>query len=367
MRERKIILKSLLYGTLVLILATGVSFVIQRFTMINNSNIIAVYILAIMLISSVTDGYIYGIVASVFCVLLFNYFFTYPFTSFNFWIEGYPITFIIMFVIAILTSALVTKIKKNGYEAYINEKKAKALLEKQHHMSLEAEREKMQGNLLRAISHDLRTPLTAISGSASAIRDNQAISKTDIDALANSIYEDSNWLIQMVENLLAVTRLSDTQVALKKAEEAVEEVVPEAVQRVRKQLKTAKIMVNVPAELLLVPMDSTLIEQVLMNLIENAVKYSHSSDPVRVTVWSKSGRAYFEVRDSGVGINDAAMSDLFDVPLSGGGGDTGRGMGIGLSLCKTIIKAHGGEISARNEDGAVFTFWLPLNEEDELS
>lgn len=309
------------------------------------------FILAVFLVSRYTTGYLFGTVTSLIAVFFVNYVFTYPYFAFNFTITGYPLTFISMLAISIMTSTQTTHIKK------------------QEKLRAEAEKEKMRGNLLRAVSHDLRTPLTSILGATSALLDNEGmISKEQERALLQEAHDDAEWLIRMVENLLSVTRMNARETKIKKTAEVAEEIVGEAVRKFQKRFPTAKITVSVPDELLFVPMDPILIEQVLVNLLENAVLHGKNMTGIEITVTNATEDAVFFVRDHGVGIPESAMEHLFDGILSSGAereSDSKRNMGIGLSVCKSIVKAHGGKMTAENcpTGGAQFRFTLPLEED----
>ncbi len=239
------------------------------------------------------------------------------------------------------------------------------LSDEQRSILIETEKEKMRGNLLRAISHDLRTPLTGIWGASSAILENESSLDRDTrNKLIDNIRDDSQWLIRMVENLLSVTRIQEGSMRVAKTPEAAEEVVAEAVSRIRKRFASRSISVHVPNELLLVPMDSTLIAQVLINLLENAVKHSPDDALVEVCVKRNENFGIFEVVDHGTGIPDEDLPHIFESYVVGDkkDSDSMRGMGIGLSICMSIIKAHGGKMEAENQPsgGAVFRFALPL-------
>jgi len=240
------------------------------------------------------------------------------------------------------------------------------LSDEQRTILVESEREKMRGNLLRAISHDIRTPLAGISGASAAILENKDILSAETkEKLIANIQDESQWLIRMVENLLSVTRLDENAANLKKLPEAAEEVVAEAVGRIRKRFPTRVIDVSVPEDYLEVPMDGTLIAQVLINLLENAAKFSPEQLPIEISLRRDGGNAVFEVADHGKGIPEEELSTLFSGMRHGEpSADSSRGMGIGLSICKTIVTAHGGQIGVENrpEGGAVFRFTLPLAE-----
>lgn len=362
-RKLREILKDSSIMLMVMIWATIFAFMVDKAS-INNGNIFSIYMLAIIFIAFRTEKYIFSVMSSIITVLLINYFFTAPYSAFDFTLKGYPISFLTLFIIAILASVITAKFKKQVNLTLESQRKEKEALEEKQEVIVESEKEKMRGNLLRAISHDLRTPLTAILGSASVIRDSENISEETIKELADGIYNDSNWLIRMVENLLYVTRISGEGKKLKKAEEVVEEIVGEAVGRVKHKYPEADIKIKIPDELLIVPMDSMLIEQVLINLIENSLKYAEDNSRVWVDVWENDGKVYFKVSDRGKGIPESMMKNLFNMGKANQDTRNSRGMGIGLCLCKSIINSHGGNIEAENNEygGASFTFWLNIEE-----
>lgn len=348
---------------MVMIWATIFSFMVDKAS-INNGNIFSIYMLAIILIAFRTEKYIFSVMSSIITILLINYFFTAPYSAFDFTLKGYPISFLTLFVIAIVASTITAKFKKQVNLTLESQRKEKEALEEKQEVMVESEKEKMRGNLLRAISHDLRTPLTAILGSASVIRDSENMSRETITELADGIYNDSSWLIRMVENLLYVTRISGEGTKLKKTDEVVEEIIGEAVVRVKHKHPEADIKIKIPDDVLIVPMDSMLIEQVLINLIENSLKYAEDNGRVWVDVWKKDNRAYFKVSDKGKGISKDMMKNLFSMGKANQANHNSRGMGIGLCLCKSIINSHGGNIEAENNEygGASFTFWLNIEE-----
>ncbi len=180
--------------------------------------------------------------------------------------------------------------------------------------------------------------------------------------MIDHINEDSHWLLNMVDNLLSVTRIQNDTTTVKKTSEIVEEVIEEAVNRLKRRIPDASIHVIIPDEPLMVPMDAMLIEQVIINLLENALIHSESVLPVELTVTTTDQTAVFHVLDHGIGIHPERLDSIFDgMPDSGSSSaDSKKGFGIGLSICKTIILAHNGTIYARNHsDGAEFLFELP--------
>ncbi len=305
-------------------------------------------ILAVFIVSRYTTGYFWGIASAIAGVFLVNYIFTYPYFTLNFMLPGYPITFGTMFAISVMTSAMTTRIKR------------------QERMRVEAEKEKMRANLLRAVSHDLRTPLTSIMGTISALLENEdKIQPEQRHALLKESYDDASWLVRMVENLLSVTRMNEGEAKIQKYPEAVEEIVSDAMTKFLRRFPEAKVMVQVPDEFLMVPMDAMLMVQVLINLLENAVLHGEREDQIQLIVEKSDQGVSFCVKDSGVGIPDHVMPHLFESYFPGKEmSDNKRNMGIGLSVCSSIVKAHGGEMIGKNreEGGAEFSFVLPLEE-----
>ena len=237
----------------------------------------------------------------------------------------------------------------------------------QQKAAVEAKTESMRGNLLRAISHDLRTPLTGIYGASSTILEQgELLTFQQKNKMLSDISENASWMIRMVENLLTVTRIENNGLPIKKTPEAAEEIIGAAMAKLRKSFPDASVRVCSPDELLMVPMDGILIQQVLINLIENAVKYSRNTKPIEVAVIKKGDFALFTITDDGVGISPEHVSMAFEgrSPTHNESADARRGIGIGLPICKTIVNAHGGSIGVTNQQGGgcCFYFSLPLEE-----
>ena len=320
------------------------------------ANIALTYILAVFLVARFTDGYSFGLFSSFVGVVCVNFLFTYPYFALDFTMAGYPITFVAMFSISSITSAITSNMKTQ----------ARVLAEREK-MLMEAEKEKMRANLLRAISHDLRTPLTAISGSADNLLANYK--KMD-DALREQtftdIYDDSMWLINLVENLLAVTRIEGGQVNLTQSIELMDEVVSEALKHINRKSKEHTIRVTSGKDFILAHIDAKLIVQVIINLVDNAIKYTPVGSVIEIHTDQKEQWVTVSVSDNGPGIPDEQKPRIFDMFYSGANKvvDSRRSLGLGLSLCKSIVTAHGGTISVSDNqpNGTVFTFTLPAGE-----
>lgn len=311
-----------------------------------------VLVLAVFLVSVVTQGYIYGIAASMLAVLTDNFVFTFPFFAFDFLTLENLISAIVMMVVAVMTSMLTTKIKI------------------QQTMKAEAEKEKMRANLLRAVSHDLRTPLTTIYGVCGLLRENyDNLPREQQLKLLGQVQEDAESLIQMVQNLLSVTKVNTDGVHLKKSETVLEELIDSTLMKFKKHYPNQPVQASIPEEFISIPMDAMLIQQVLLNLLENAVIHGGRLNELALDVNIRADQAVFCVRDDGCGIPPNRLDDLFSGPTSNDDlpADSRRsGMGIGLSVCASIIHAHGGEIwgGNRRTGGTEIFFALEMEEAD---
>ncbi len=499
-KEKTLFLKAIInviISVLIIIIITLVG-VFFRETGFAESNVIIIYIIGVLLVSTQTDGYFYGVLSSVLGVLCFNYFFTEPYYTFRVHRDDYPVTFLIMLIAALIASGLTAKIKKecaissrkeretqllyqinknllkirtmeqiategsrdigllinekviivignpeeknffckiegeeydntlseyeknrikdiyNKKEAYnepikkstgisnyympitgqrdmlgiigivsedkiISNEKIKILeavstqvalaiereliWEEKQKAKTDIEKERMKGNMLRAVSHDLRTPLTSILGATTTILDNYSMLEGEtVRELLGNIYSDTSWIIHTVENILYITRMDDGKIEINKTLEAVEEIIGEAVARTRILVNQHPIKISIPKELVFLPMDGSLIEQVLINLIDNAAKYSEPFAPIDIKFEMNKEDGVFEVSDYGIGLPKENVDKLFERFYIGDSKnyEGRRGTGLGLAICKAIITAHGGEISAFNkkDGGATFRFVL---------
>ena len=238
------------------------------------------------------------------------------------------------------------------------------LYAQQEQSRIAIEKEKLRNNLLRSLSHDLRTPLTNIAGSSAVLLENDDVFDSGMKKkLMKSISNDAQWLTQLVENLLNMTRIQDGRLLLSKHYEVVDDIICEALQRCESRKGSHTLSAHLPETIQLVNMDGQLIIQVLVNFIDNAIKHTQPTSHIDIYYTQKKGKACFEVSDDGNGIPDNIIDTLFDsfVTTKSERSDAKRGVGLGLSISKAIIEAHGGTIYAHNRadgHGAILGFYL---------
>ncbi len=478
----------------------------------SEANIIIVFLLGVLVTAVVTEGRLYSITSSLISVIVFNFFFTVPRYTLNAYDPSYPVTFLIMFLAAFISSSLAVKIKRQAVRSAETAYRTKILLEtnqllqkerdtrgiiqvtanqlikllhkpvvfyhveeeekkrvlkspvvftaepgdeineeilseneqavaqwtfthnkhagattstlgnarclylavrgtesvygvvgitqegektdsfedslvlsiigesglalekdefsrKKEEAAAQAKNEQLRSNLLRSISHDLRTPLTSISGNAGMLLNNSIkLPEEKKTALYTDIYDDSMWLINLVENLLAVTRIENGTITLRTQMELMEEVVTEALRHVSRKSAEHHITVQQDDDFILAKMDAKLIIQVLINLVDNAVKYTPPGSDICIRISKEDHHAVVEVADNGPGIPDESKEKVFDMFYTANDAvaDSRRSLGLGLALCKSIITAHDGEIKVEDNKpkGAVFKFTLPAKEAD---
>lgn len=311
-----------------------------------------VFLLAVFFVSMYTDGYWWGVAGSVISVLAVNFAFRAPYFAFNFTIPENIFSGVVMLVVSFMTSTLTTRIKK------------------QEQLRMESETEKMRANLLRAVSHDLRTPLTSIYGACSTVIDNyDSLGREQKIKLLSEACADAQWLNRMVENLLSVTRFDTGTVSVQKTPTVLEELIDTVLVRFQKHYPDVNVTVDLPDSFVVIPMDSMLISQVLMNLLENAVLHAEGMTKLTLRVFTLGDHAIFEVSDDGCGIPKERLKGLFTrmLPADDTASPGKHGMGIGLAVCAAIVKAHGGEIKAESRpgEGTTIRFWLETESTDE--
>ena len=345
----KQIVKEAVFTVTVLLTSFVLVLILQRF-IDTRSLIPMLFVLGVFVISLKTRGFLWGITASLIGVLLVNYAFTYPYYEIDLISPECLSSAVVMLIVSVMTGTLTTQIKK------------------QEKMKAESEKERLRANLLRAVSHDLRTPLTTVYGSCSAIIENyDSLTKEQQLSLLHDIRKDSEWLTRMVENLLSVTRIDSEGVLIKKNPTVLEELIDTVLVKFRKRCPSYEVFVDIPDDFISIPMDAMLIGQVLINLLENAVYHAVGMSKLCLSVKIKDDNAVFSVYDDGCGIDHIKLSSLFSgvsdksfAPADG----TRNNMGIGLSVCSAIIKAHGSEIHAESKkgEGSKFSFSLKLEE-----
>lgn len=489
---------------LLLILLAGASAIgyLFRYLGFPETNIVIVYLLAVLIFSCFSSGYILGILASVLGTLAYNYFFTAPFFSLSVYDLSYLVTFAVMTAIALISSTLTARVRHNAAQArtramenealyaltnhltkaenkeavakiateYISHSlscdavclwndssapdctggspsagssgsaashsealsghipdpadgpqnsgdfchwpitgqhgqlgairipsafaaamdssqkrllhsmtecvalamdRVQALLEQlQAHEETVAER--YRANLLRSISHDLRTPLAGIIGTSEMIAqmlppDSPCIS------MAEGIKKDADWLHSLVENILSLTRIQDGRLALRKQPELAEEIAEGALSHISQRYPDREIQLELPEEMLFIPVDAKLITQVIVNLLDNAVKHTPQGNEIRLSIEknTKDNTAVFTVSDRGEGIDKEDIANIFQEFYTKRGNmpDAQRGIGLGLTICEAIVGAHKGTICASNRTdgpGACFTFTLPLTDKNDV-
>lgn len=333
------------------LISVGFCLVLRNFAPNNDTSYVSmIFLLDVFLTALLTDGFFFSLTIAVFAVLSVDYIFTPPFWEVSFTLAGFPLTFLVMMTICVATGIVTSRAKK------VSE------------MEREAEREKIHSNLLRAVSHDIRTPLTGIVGATNVLLEqDDVLTPQQRRELLKNANEEAQWLIHIVENLLSITRIGageDAQVT--KTPEAAEEVIEGAVGKFRRQYPQIDVRVELPEEFFLVPMDPLLIQQVMTNLLENAAVHGVTTTRVVVSLEKRGKWARFTVCDNGRGIPEGRLHNLFDGTQSAQKGDSTRSMGIGLSVCKTVVAAHRGKIKGENikGGGARFTVDLPLEEDE---
>ena len=350
MKKYKQKIKDCLFTAIIL----GVCYILNllgQFQFQTHTLVPMLFVLGVFFISYQTEGYFWGILASLISVIVVNYTFTIPYYALDFITAQYVLSAIIMLIVAVMTSTITKKIQY------------------QEQLKAETEKEHMRANLLRAVSHDLRTPLTSIYGVSSVIIENYDVLKKEQKIkLLEEMNEDAKWLIRMVENLLSITRIDQGKIQIVKTSIVLEELIDAVLVKFRKHYPNQEVTIEIPDEFVSIPMEGILIEQVLFNILENAIFHARGMTELILRVEIEENQAIFSVLDNGCGIDSEVIQKIFsgNVQNSSIPADSSRNnMGIGLSVCATIIKAHGSKIYAinRQEGGSKFYFALEMGEE----
>lgn len=318
------------------------------------ADVAMVYLLGTVLVS-LRFGYGPSLLTAALSVVSFNYFFIPPYETFAVADPRHLVTFAVMVLVAALTSGLTQRIRHQAEEA-------RRLAEDAHRAQREVESEQLRSALLSSVSHDLRTPLAVVTGAASTLLERELTAPVRRE-LTETILEEADRLNRLVQNLLDMTRLEAGSVRVRREWHSIEEIVGTALGRVETMLAGRPVVTALPSEGALVAIDALLVEQVLVNLLENAAKYTPAESPIEIAATLRDGAVSFAIADRGAGVPAEARDRIFEkfVRASSEPG----GAGLGLAICKGIVTAHGGTIAVEERDGggAVFRFSLPVEGE----
>lgn len=328
---------------------------------VNSVNILLLYIFAILMVSYITDKKIYSLTAAVISVVSFDFLFAEPAYSIKFFDNSYILTFGLMVLIAIFSSHLTMQLKGQTKQAVLNANNIESMLELSRELQIKNKQEELRSVLLRTISHDLRTPLTGISGFAELLINNSdSLSEDKKKKIYYEIYDDAVWLYNLVENILSITRFDNNEIKLKKESEYITDIVNEAISHLGRKREQYDIHIDIDDDNLSAKVDGRLITQVVFNLVDNATKYSDPGTKIIIKASKKEKNIEISVADEGRGISDEDKQKIFDIfyTANKSSADSNRSMGLGLALCKAVIKAHSGKISIKDNypRGTVFSF-----------
>ncbi|MEO6599617.1 MAG: DUF4118 domain-containing protein [Polyangiaceae bacterium] len=332
------------------LVATGISW--SAFGPRQLADTVMIYLLGVVLVS-LRFGYGPSLLAAVLSVLCFDFFFIPPLFTFAVRDLSHIVTFAVMFMVALLISGLTQRVRASAIE--------RAELEREAQLAqLQVETEQMRSSLLSSVSHDLRTPLAVMTGAASTLLED-TVDATTRRELTESILLEAQRLNRLVRNLLDMTRLEGGALRVKKEWQPLEEVVGAALNRMEGTLSERKVVIELERDLPQVPLDAVLIEQVLVNLLENALKYTPAGSPLEVRARTASVGVEVTVADRGPGIPAVDQPRIFEKFYRVGGAPVG-GAGLGLAICRGIVMAHGGTLFVENREagGAAFKFCLPI-------
>ena len=333
------------WALLACVLATALSLSLR--SLLAPANLVLIYLMAVVLVA-MRFGSRPGVLASILAVLAFDFFLVPPYYSLTVADPQYLLTFAIMLMVALIISHLAAHLRQQELLAHDSE------------LSMASER--LRNSLLSAISHDIRTPLTAIVGFSSTLASGRALSEQTRQELAEAIEEDALRMNSLVTNLLDMARLQAGGVQLNLQWQMLEEVVGSALAMLSRPLAGHGIELALPMTLPLLNFDAVLMERVFCNLLDNAAKYAPRGSIVRISAATAGDTVRVSVEDSGPGFRAGMERSIFDKFTRGEVESSQSGVGLGLSICRTIIEAHGGHIRAENrvEGGARFVFTLPL-------
>lgn len=345
------LLKTIFKVLLIFIISSILSYAFYQLNF-KEETILMIYLTGVLVIVIESGSYIYGFVSSLIYIFTYNFFFVQPYHTFRIAEINNVISLVIFFIVSFIAGILASKLKQQI--------KLTAQLEK---AKAEIEKEKTRSMLLRSISHDLRTPLTAIAGSSNFLSENyDVVSKEDAITLLKDVENDARSLTNMIENLLNMTRIQDGRLIIEKKQEVLDDIISQAINRVVKKDMMNKVVIEEDSQIVSCPVDDRLIVQVFSNLIDNAFKHNLNDCLIKIKVQLIEENAVITFCDNGKGVPLELKEKIFETFYTGSSkADTGRGLGLGLPICKTIINAHGGKINVYNnkEGGACFEVVLP--------
>jgi K+-sensing histidine kinase KdpD len=319
----------------------------------HGENVLMIYLLGVLWVAT-HHSRSAAVLASLLAVCAYDLIFVPPFYTFAVSDQQYIVTFAVMLATALVISALTHRVRQHSEEA------------RQAWERVEAEF--LRNTLLSGVSHDLRTPLSAITGAASTLIENRdQLSDAAQSEMLDTIYGESERMERLINNLLDMTRVESGGLQVRKEWQPLQEVVGSVLHRIERRLGGRKIRTDLPADLPLVQIDSVLIGQVLMNLLDNAIAYTppNSTIEIRAREMRDPREIEVEVADNGPGIPPGTETRVFQKFFRAAQPEKRQGIGLGLAICRGIIDAHGGMISARNarEGGAVFRFTIPMTQQ----
>lgn len=328
----------------------------------DSSNLIMVYLLGVMWVA-VSLGRGPAVVAAILSVAAFDFFFVPPHLTFAVADSQYLFTVFVMLAVAMLIGTLAARLRSQVHTARTLARERVRLAKEAEEARLQGETERMRSALLSSVSHDLRTPLAVITGATSTLLEQEAaLDDEERRDLLRTAADEAGRLNRLVGNLLAMTRLEAGAVEVHREWHSLEDLIGAALHRLEPLSDGRAFTVHVPDDLPLVPVDDVLVEQVLFNLAENALKHGASSAPIEIGARQAAGDVEVCVADRGPGLPPGAGQRLFEKFYRGEGVRRSEGAGLGLAICRGIVEAHGGRIRAADEPGggARFTFTLPL-------
>lgn len=328
---------------------------------IRRENALLLFVAGVLITAYFTEGYRYGMLTSVWGALAYNYFFTMPYMNLAMSDRNDVILLTFFLIAAFIATNLAVRFQKQV-------EIARELSQEQERIKYDMEREQMRSNLLRSISHDLRTPLTGIAGASALIMDEKKkLDEATIRDLAAGINEQVDWLSQMVENILNMTRIESGNLQIDRQAEAVEDLINNAITGIHDRGGGRTVEAEIPEEMIMVDVDGRLIVQVLINFLDNAIKNTREDGWIRLKVTEGENEIWFACEDNGRGIKPELLSTIFDEFMTDKrvNQDSEKGIGLGLSICRAIVQIHGGRIEAlnRREGGACVRFSLPYGKD----